>query len=288
MMPALEEAIAIPGEEDYARSVVIITDGYVSNESEIFDLINSNMDTSSFFSFGIGSSVNDYLIKGIAQCGMGEAFVVTDSEDAESNASRFRTYIESPLLTGMTIDYEGFDVYDVATSAPSILYAQKPIVLFGKWKGEPTGTITIAGKAGKEDYVQEIPVDGVAIDEENEAIRYLWARTKLDQLAGYGSIRNDESVKDEITQMGLKYNMTTPYTSFVAVIEEVRNPEGNSKDVNQASPLPLGVSNLAVGGGYTAYSEPGDLLLVLAAAAAVLLCLLRRRKRRHRESSLPC
>ena len=278
MMPALEEAIAIPQEEDFARSVVIITDGYVSNEDEIFDLINSHMDTSSFFSFGIGSSVNDYLIKGIAQCGMGESFVITDSEDAEDGASRFRTYIESPLLTGMTIDYEGFEVYDVATSAPSILYAQQPIVLFGKWKGEPSGSITISGKSGEEDYVQEIPVDGVAVDTENEAIRYLWARTKLDQLAGYGSVRNDESVREEITQIGLDYNMTTPYTSFIAVIEEVRNPEGDSKDVNQASPLPLGVSNLAVGGGYTAYSEPGDILIVLAAAVIPLLCFLRRRK----------
>lgn len=284
MMPALEEAIAIPEEEDFARSVVIITDGYVSNEDEIFDLINSHMDTSSFFSFGIGSSVNDYLIKGIAQCGMGEAFVVTNSEDAETSASSFRTYIEAPLLTGITIDYKGFDVYDVATSAPSILYAKKPIVLFGKWKGEPSGTITIAGKSGTEDYTQEIPVDGVAVDEDNEAIRYLWARTKLDQLAGFGSLRNDDSVKEEITQIGLEYNMTTPYTSFVAVIEEVRNPEGNSKDVNQASPLPLGVSNLAVGGGYTAYSEPGDILLVLVAMGVPLLCFLRRRKIRCRQS----
>lgn len=258
--------------------MVIITDGYVSNEDEIFNLINNHMDTSSFFSFGIGSSVNDYLIKGIAQCGMGEAFVVTNSEDAESSASRFRTYIESPLLTGMTIDYEGFDVYDVATSAPSILYAQKPVVLFGKWKGEPSGTITITGKSGEEDYVQEIPVNDVTVDTENEAIRYLWARTKLDQLAGYGSVRNDESVKDEITQIGLDYNMTTPYTSFIAVIEEVRNPEGDSRDVNQASPLPLGVSNLAVGGGYTAYSEPGDILFVLILTAIPLLVFLRRRR----------
>ncbi|MCI8801491.1 MAG: VWA domain-containing protein [Lachnospiraceae bacterium] len=278
MMPALEEAVDIPESEDFARSVVIITDGYVSNEDEIFNLINNHMDTSSFFSFGIGSSVNDYLIKGIAQCGMGEAFVVTNSEDAESSASRFRTYIESPLLTGMTIDYEGFDVYDVATSAPSILYAQKPVVLFGKWKGEPSGTITITGKSGEEDYVQEIPVNDVTVDTENEAIRYLWARTKLDQLAGYGSVRNDESVKDEITQIGLDYNMTTPYTSFIAVIEEVRNPEGDSRDVNQASPLPLGVSNLAVGGGYTAYSEPGDILFVLILTAIPLLVFLRRRR----------
>ncbi len=71
--------------------------------------------------------------------------------------------------------------------------------------------------------------------------------------------------------------MTTPYTSFIAVIDTVRNAGGESTHVDQAQPLPLQVSNLAVGGGYSAYSEPGELLLLLAAAAVPLLALLRRK-----------
>ncbi len=282
MLPALQTAVSVPMKEDVARSVVIITDGYISNEDEIYDLINRNMDAASFFSFGIGCSVNDYLIKGIAQCGMGESFLVTDSEDAAESAQRFASYIEAPLMTGITVDYEGFNVYDVATSTPSILYAQKPLILFGKWRGEPTGTITVSGKAGGEDYVQEIPVADAAVDTEDESIRYLWARTKLDQLAGYGSTRNDDSVKKEITQLGLDYNMTTPYTSFVAVVEEIRNPEGESQDVNQANPLPLQVSNLAVGGGYTAYSEPGGILLGVILTVVSFYGALRQKKKKKR------
>lgn len=290
LLPALNEAISIPMDRDYARSVVIITDGYISNESEIYDLINENMGTASFFSFGIGCSVNDYLIKGIAQCGFGEAFTVTDAADADEYAERFRTYIESPLLTGITVDYGGFQVYDVATATPSILYAQKPLVLFGKWRGEPSGTITVSGQTGSENYVQEIPINDVAVDTENEAIRYLWARTKLDTLTGFGSIRNDDSVKEEITSLGLDYNMTTPYTSFIAVVEEVRNPQGDSQDVNQALPLPLQVSNLAVGGGYTAYSEPGGIILGVILTVVSFFGILRqnrkssgtpRKKKRH-------
>ena len=277
MLPALTEAISVPMKEDIARSVVIITDGYISNEDDIYDLINQNMDSASFFSFGIGCSVNDYLIKGIAQCGMGESFLVTDSEDADASAERFASYIEAPLLTGITVDYEGFDVYDVATATPSILYAQKPLILFGKWRGEPAGTITVSGKAGGQEYKQEISVADAAVDAENESIRYLWARTKLDQLAGYGSVRNDDSVKEEITKLGLDYNMTTPYTSFVAVVEEIRNPDGESEDVKQASPLPLQVSNLAVGGGYTAYSEPGGILLGIILTIVSFYGILRQR-----------
>ena len=270
LLPALEDAIAVPKSEDIARSIVIITDGYISNESEVISCITDNMDSASFFSFGIGSSVNDYLIKQVAGCGLGESFIVTDKEDAEESAENFRTYIEAPLLTDISITYKGFEVYDVEPAVPSILYASQPIVLFGKWRGKPGGTITVTGKAGGEEYVQEIPVGNVTVDMESEAIRYLWARTHLDRIAGYGSVRNDESVKEEITQLGLEYNMITPYTSFIAVSEIIRNTDGDSKDVDQALPLPQRVSNLAVGGGYRAYSEPGMLFLSLAAAAVMI------------------
>lgn len=271
LLPALEAAIAVPAQEGYARSVVIITDGYVYNDSEIIACISENMGSASFFSFGIGTSVNDYLIKQIAGCGLGESFIVTDEEDAKESAERFRTYIEAPLITDLAIDFEGFKVYDVEPSVPSILYAKQPIVLFGKWDGAPAGTITITGKTGSEDYTEEISVADVTVHLESDALRYLWARTHLDRVAGYGGVRNDESVREEITKLGLEYNMVTPYTSFIAVVETVRNTSGESADVDQALPLPQRVSNLAVGGGYRAYSEPELLLLVLPMAAAVVL-----------------
>lgn len=279
LLPALESAIAIQKEDDWARSIVIITDGYISNDSEIMSCITDNMNSASFFSFGIGTSVNDCLIKQIAGCGMGESFIVTDSEDAAESAANFRTYIEAPLLTDISVTYKDFDVYDVETSAPSILYASRPIILFGKWRGMPGGTVTVTGQTGGKEFKQEISVDNVEADTESEALRYLWARTSLDRVTGYGNIRNDESVKNEVIELGKKYNMVTPYTSFIAVSEIIRNPEGDSADVDQPLPLPQRVSGLAVGGGYRAYSEPGMLLLILPAAAAVII----KRKRKKGE-----
>ncbi len=289
LLPALKDAIHTPKTENTARSIILITDGYITNEEEILTTIDKNMDSASFFPFGIGDSVNSYLIKGIASAGMGEAFIITDSEDAEESARRFRTYIESPLLTDIKIDFEHFDIYDVEPSTPSILYAQKPIVLFGKWNGSPSGTITISGKSGAQDYLQEIPIADVTIDTQNTALRYLWARTRLDRLAGFGSTRNDSSIKEEITQLGLEYNMTTPYTSFIAVVDTIRNTKGNSTDVDQALPLPLHVTNLAVGGGYTAYSEPGEILFVLFLAGMAMMGLWKtwntaRRNKKHHQS----
>jgi hypothetical protein len=52
-----------------------------------------------------------------------------------------------------------------------------------------------------------------------------------------------------ITDLGLKYNLLTQYTSFVAIDSEVRNKEGEATTVKQPLPLPEGVSDLSVGGG---------------------------------------
>ena len=279
LSPALEKAINIPADKSTARSIVVITDGYISGEQNVFDLISQNLGTTSFFSFGIGSSVNRYLIDGIAYAGAGESFVVTDSRDAGETAERFRTYIQSPILTDVTVSYDGFDVYDVEPAALPTLFAQKPIVLFGKYRGAAEGTITVTGKTGNKDYSQEIAVSDIKTLTGNDAISYLWARTRVERLMDYGYSKDNPDVKDEVTQLGLDYNMMTPYTSFIAVIDTIRNPEGESADVDQSLPLPLEVSNLAVGGGYRAYSEPSDILLVLIMTGIMSVGILYRRKR---------
>ena len=272
LAPALGTALAIPASPGAARSVIAITDGYISGEREIFDIIGRNIGTTNFFSFGIGSSVNRYLIDGIAKTGLGESFVVTDPSEAAATADRFRTYIQSPILTDVQVTYDGFDVYDIEPPTLSTLFASRPIVLFGKWKGEPSGTIHITGKTGGKDYAEDIPVSAAIPLEANNIIQYLWARTRVERLTDYGMTEDlQANAKKEVTELGLRYSMMTPYTSFIAVTEKVRNTEGKSTDVKQPLPIPMNVSEWAIGNGYTVGSEPGSLLLVLLMAAAVLL-----------------
>ena len=261
------------------RSVVSITDGYISGEREIFEIVKNNLHTTNFFSFGIGTSVNRYLIEGIAKTGSGEAFVVTDSQDAQKAAEQFCTYIQAPILTDVAVNYNGFDVYQVEPALPTTLFAKKPIILFGKYQGEPSGTIEITGKTGNQNYSMEIPVSEITPLETNHAIRYLWARTRVEQLTDYGtSMEIDEEVQKEVTEIGLTYSMMTDFTSFIAVTDTIRNQTGESTDVNQPLALPSHVSNLAVGG-YTAGSEPEMMLLAVSLAIIMAIGLIRRRKK---------
>lgn len=272
---ALEDALDTPAMRGVSRNIVIISDGYISGEKEIFQIVNDHMNQADFFSFGIGSAVNRYLIEGIASIGQGEPFIATDTGEASKIADQFRTYIQSPVLTDIKVSFDGFDTYDVEPAVIPTLYAKKPIVLLGKWRGEAAGTIQIEGMTGKGKYSQTINVADAMIGE-NNAVGYLWARKRVERLTDYGQETDSDAVKKEVTQIGLDYHMITPYTSFIAVLDVVRNPEGDATDVDQPLPLPLEVSDLAVG--YRVGSEPGTVLLMVLLTGMIFFRRYRRRR----------
>jgi len=263
LLPALKRALALERSEEslkfkatreYARSFVIVTDGYVSVEKEAFDLIRNNLGNANFFPFGIGSGVNRYLIEGMAHAGMGTPFVVTTEENAEATAEKFRKYIQQPVLTNIETDFNGFDVYDVEPLSMADVFAERPLIIFGKYKGKAEGSIKITGTSGEGAYTQTLNIEDYEVDKRNAALTYLWAREKIKVLDDYASLNlytND--LEEEITGLGLKYNLLTQYTSFVAIDNQVRNEDGTYTTVSQPLPLPEGVSNYAVGG-VTGYS----------------------------------
>ena len=273
MLRAIKHAMALPYGEACSRSIVIVTDGYVSFEKSVFNHIRSNLNNSNVFAFGIGSSVNRYLIEGMAKAGYGEPFVVTNPKEAPSIAAKFRKYIQSPVLTNISVTYNDFDAFQVEPQSFPDLLADRPIVIFGKWKGTPNGTITLNGLSGNGEYSQRFPVSETQQSETNHSIRYLWARTRITNLSDFNFDGSDEERTAEITSLGLTYNLLTKYTSFVAVHDVIRNPGGNSTDVNQPLPLPQGVSKFAVGGGITKGSEP-EMFILLALSFLILSLFL--------------
>ncbi len=276
LLPALKRALALKGTEDYARSFVILTDGYVSVEKEAFDLIRNNLGNANFFPFGIGSSVNHYLIEGLAHAGMGSPFVVTSGEYAYATAEKFRNYIQNPVLTNIEISYDSFEVYDVEPLSMADVFAERPLIIFGKWKGKAEGNIRIEGTSGEGQYTKILDVNDYTANARNAALTYLWAREKIRVLDDYASLNlYTLNLEEEVTALGLKYNLLTRYTSFVAIDNQIRNEDGTFTTVNQALPLPEGVSNYAVGGisGYgTQKSSLPKMYHSLSGAGQVVKC----------------
>jgi len=211
--------------------------------------VRSNLGRANMFAFGIGSSVNRHLIEGMARAGMGEPFVVTRPEDASDQAGKLRQLIQSPVLTDIRVDFGGFEAYDVEPPAIPDVLADRPVILFGKWRGSPRGVIQVSGTSGKGLFQEIIDVAGVKPTETASALRYLWARHRIALLSDYNSLNPRDERTKEVTTLGLTYNLLTAYTSFVAIDAQVRLKDGQAVLVKQPLPLPQGVSDLAVGGG---------------------------------------
>jgi Ca-activated chloride channel family protein len=273
---ALRTAIALPRSNFESRSIVVITDGYIAEERGTFTLIHESLNTTNFFAFGIGSAVNRYLIEGVARAGQGEPFVVTRPEEADAAGDRFRRYIESPVLTNVHVSYRGFDAYDVEPETQPDLFGERPVVVLGKWRGPKAGQIEVTGRTANGTFAQTFDVTNNATRPEHAALPQLWARNRIARLSEFNFGREDDEATREITSLGLTYSLLTAHTSFVAVLEEVRNPAGQGTDVDQPLPLPDGVSDLAVGGQYGSGAEPGIWALLVAASLLSVIAIRRR------------
>ncbi|MFC1884124.1 VIT domain-containing protein [Thermodesulfobacteriota bacterium] len=267
LLPALKRALSLPKAEGLSRSVVVVTDGYVAVETEAFDFIRNNLGNANMFTFGIGSSVNRYLIEGMARVGMGEPFVVTKPDKAGFEAHKFRRLIESPVLTDIEIDFGKFKTYDMEPSSIPDLFAQRPVIVFGKWSGKRKGTIQLKGTSGDWKFSDKISVKNVKPLKTNQALRYLWARHRIAILSDYNRLEKRDNRVREVTKLGLEYNLLTAHTSFIAVDNRVRLEDGKPVTVKQPLPLPEGVSDSAVGRGH-AFSK-GKLLQPQAVSPSV-------------------
>ncbi len=274
LLPAVERALALPGDEGgRSRSILVVTDGYIGAERELFTTIRENLGRANVFCFGIGSSVNRQLVEGIARAGIGEAFVALDPVGARAVATRFREYVQYPLLTDVRAAFDGFEVYDVQpTSLPDVM-AERPIVIFGKWRGEPRGQVVVTGSSGTGDFRRTLSVSHVAPDTSNRALRYLWARARIAELSDFGDTSESDETRRQLVSLGLSYGLLTRHTSFIAVHEVVRESVEPGEDVVQPLPLPAGVSDLAVGG-MGSGDEPGlAWLFAVMLIAGLGLCL---------------
>lgn len=252
MMKAIKTALAPSNSQEHVRIVCFMTDGEVGNDMQIVGEIQKHS-KARVFAFGIGSSVNRFLLDKMAEEGRGEVEYVSLTDDGSAAAKRFHERIRNPLLTDIRVEWGGLPVADVYPQRIPDLFSAKPLVLTGRYTNGARGVVRLSGRVGAQTFTRDIPVELPETQPEHDVLATLWARTRIDDLMrhDYSGIQNGnakDDVKEAITQLGLEYRLMTQFTSFVAVEEMVVTEGGQPRRVDVPVELPEGVSREGIFG----------------------------------------
>ncbi len=246
MMKAIRAALEPSDQQHHIRIVCFMTDGYVGNDFEIIGEIQKHPNAR-VFSFGIGQSVNRFLLENMAKHGRGEVEYVTLQDDGSAAAKRFHERVRNPLLTDISIDWGGLPVADVYPQRIPDLFDAKPVVLSGRYTSGARGSIRLRGKLAGQEFTREIPVDLPESQPQHDVLSTLWARARIDDLVSrdfkgmqYGNLTGE--AREAITQLGLEYRLMTQFTSFVAVEEMIVTEGGQPRRIDVPVEMPEGVS----------------------------------------------
>ena len=246
MMSAIRAALAPSDSQDHLRVVCFATDGEVGNDLEIIGEIQKHPNAR-VFAYGIGNSVNRFLITSMAKAGRGDSEVVTLNDKADVAAHRLYQRLRAPVLTDISIDWHGLPVDEVFPKKLPDLFTGKPLVVSGRYTSAADGSIVIHGKRAGEDFTREVPVHLNSAASTDTTLSSFWARRKIDDLMSQdwsglqtGTVKPE--VQTEITQLGLRYRLMTQFTSFVAVEERVVTTNGKPQRVEVPVEMPEGMS----------------------------------------------
>jgi len=245
--PAIVKAFSSPLISRTLRIVIFLTDGYVSNESAVMQLINEKIKDARIYAFGVGTSVNRYLLSEMGRIGHGFARYIDPNESSEEVAIKFARTLSSPLLTDISIDWNKLSVSEVTPEIIPDLFSGDSIRIQGKYEGTGLQTIRVNGKVqGRE---ASLPLQ-VNLPQENfydastSTIPLVWARSKISdymrQLNAKSNVSNkfSDELKFKVTTLGLDHSLATKWTSFVAVSRRVANPQPEMTAEAQV-PLPM-------------------------------------------------
>lgn len=242
MIAGIRAALGFPADPERLRIVAFLTDGYIGNEREILGEVRRRIGSARLFSFGIGSSVNRYLLEGLSEEGRGEAAFLGPRETPDQMVQRFVARIAAPLLTDVRITWSDLEVMDQLPERVPDLFAGQPLILRGRYRRPGTGVVEVEGisQGRRQIYRRVVTLPEAA--EDHEALGRLWARARIHQLEREQHDGERPEIVESITRLGLSHRLMTAYTSLVAVDSEISNWTGRSDPMSVPVEMPEDVA----------------------------------------------
>jgi len=241
MIEGIKAALDFPHDPNRLRFVCFLTDGYIGNEAEILGEIHQRLGPSRIFSFGIGSTVNRYLIDHMGKAGRGAVAYLGSRDEAARVMEDFFERISHPGLTDIAVDWGGMLVSEVFPRRIPDLFVGRPVILTGRFSGEGNSHVRVSGKVAGERVEFTVPADSSDGSATHRALPSVWARMKIADLADESTFAPNAELPEQIKRVALDFGVMSAFTAFVAVDSSRRTEGSEGTTVPVAVPVPEGV-----------------------------------------------
>ncbi|MDZ7644270.1 MAG: marine proteobacterial sortase target protein [Woeseiaceae bacterium] len=272
MRPALTAALRETGAGGL-RQVVFVTDGAVGNEAGLYELIEEKLGATRLFTVGIGSAPNGWFMRKAAEAGRGRFVTISALHEVKDKMTRLLTRLREPQLTDIELAWPDGSRAESYPARIADLYAGEPVTVRARlaMAPRPGDLLVIRGNGPTGPWAAEV---ALARADDNEGVAALWARAKIGAALDAGRRGADaDTVRDDVIETALAYQLVSRHTSLVAVDRTpVRPPDAGLTREQVASLLPYGQSQRAIFG-FPATATPGPALR-FAGAVCLLLAML--------------
>jgi Ca-activated chloride channel family protein len=238
ILPAMLAALKMPQDAKRLRIIIFLTDGSVGNETDVLMGVKKTLGNARIYTFGIGSAVNRFLLDKMAEIGRGFVEYLLPAQNIEETMRRFQNKISFPILTDLSLRWEGVQVVDVYPPRTPDLFLEEPVAVVGRFLKSGVGKLLLEGQESGKKVTMEVPLDLPEAEQSNLALPLIWARERIGHLS---SQEMEEPFKktyyrDEIISLAIQYHLASQYTSFVAV-EKQTKPDGKDKSEEKCVPI---------------------------------------------------
>ena len=225
---------------DRPKMLVFMTDGLPTVGETSVDRILSNLAKAKnvdvrIFPFGFGYDVNTTLLDRLGSENSGTSDYVQPKEDLEVKVSNFFVKVSSPVLSDLDLDFGPVQTEFVYPRKLTDVFRGMQLTLIGRYKNDSdlqNISLRLTGKAGKDKRTLIYnDLDFPARSDANNFLPRLWASRRvgwlIEQIRSNGETKE---VRDEIIDLGTRYGLVTPYTSYLAT-------DGTMANVSQNAPI---------------------------------------------------
>ncbi len=235
ILPPLADIYKEEPVDGFRRDVILITDGEISNEDEVMELLQRHNKTTALSAVGIGSGPNEFLIRGMARVAGGTSEMIAPVERIEPKILRLFRKVLAGRIGNLKIDCDRN--IDQAPADP-LAFRLQTTSIFAKIKGDFQGkSVTLVQCQRDGTILRKWDIDLEKLNGETMPLSKLWAREKIRDLEeGNGllegtqqRLRVDKKRQRRVADISRQYGVISRSTSFVG-IEKNADTESKSSD----------------------------------------------------------